>query len=348
MSESYVAWDNNEYPWPPPDGWYQSPDKLWWPEGYGPGPAPVVESPPMRPSPAAETYSPPVSAVPLATEPAPGAPNLTPGMSPSVGPATVAPPGTATGFAPPPGAVAPGTTAGYVAGTGPGAESEAPKGGSGRKVFLILLGLIVAMGLVAVPVVLALRSSSDAGEVTSTTTTPTDQSTVTAVPREESPPPAGSGPGSLDQPWAVNDPIGIFYPDFSNDGEEARWTVQVTGGAFDGTDAVLTENQFNDPPSDGFVFVLVPIRLTYKSGPAPVSVSDLQFKALGPSARVLTEFGDSCGVIPDDLDDLTELFPGGVVEGNLCWAAPVTDLGDLKLIVEVVSAEGAVYIDINE
>ena len=34
---SYVAWDDNLYEWPPPDGWYESSDGKWWPEGYGPG-----------------------------------------------------------------------------------------------------------------------------------------------------------------------------------------------------------------------------------------------------------------------------------------------------------------------
>ena len=33
---SYTAWDDNQYPWPPPDGWYQASDGKWWPEGYGP------------------------------------------------------------------------------------------------------------------------------------------------------------------------------------------------------------------------------------------------------------------------------------------------------------------------
>ncbi len=33
---TYTAWDDNSYPWPPPDGWYQAGDGKWWPEGYGP------------------------------------------------------------------------------------------------------------------------------------------------------------------------------------------------------------------------------------------------------------------------------------------------------------------------
>ncbi|MEM7323619.1 MAG: hypothetical protein AAF531_11090 [Actinomycetota bacterium] len=33
---SYTAWDDKEYVWPPPDGWYQAVDGKWWPDGYGP------------------------------------------------------------------------------------------------------------------------------------------------------------------------------------------------------------------------------------------------------------------------------------------------------------------------
>ena len=33
---SYTAWDDKQYVWPPPDGWYEAPDGKWWPEGYGP------------------------------------------------------------------------------------------------------------------------------------------------------------------------------------------------------------------------------------------------------------------------------------------------------------------------
>lgn len=38
---SYTAWDDKQYVWPPPEGWYQAADQKWWPEGYGPQPAPA-------------------------------------------------------------------------------------------------------------------------------------------------------------------------------------------------------------------------------------------------------------------------------------------------------------------
>lgn len=46
MSESYVAWNGRSYPWPPPDGWYEASDGLWWAPGTGPDPS----SPPTPPT----------------------------------------------------------------------------------------------------------------------------------------------------------------------------------------------------------------------------------------------------------------------------------------------------------
>ena len=43
---SYTAWDDKLYQWPPPEGWYLATDGKWWPEGYGPEPAPVTDAAP--------------------------------------------------------------------------------------------------------------------------------------------------------------------------------------------------------------------------------------------------------------------------------------------------------------
>ncbi len=38
MSKSYTAWNGEEYPWPPPEGWYEASDGKWWAKDSGPGP----------------------------------------------------------------------------------------------------------------------------------------------------------------------------------------------------------------------------------------------------------------------------------------------------------------------
>ena len=38
VSATYVAWNGQSYPWPPPVGWYEASDGRWWADGTGPDP----------------------------------------------------------------------------------------------------------------------------------------------------------------------------------------------------------------------------------------------------------------------------------------------------------------------
>ncbi len=38
MTTTYLAWNGQSYPWPPPDGWYEASDGRWWAPGTGPNP----------------------------------------------------------------------------------------------------------------------------------------------------------------------------------------------------------------------------------------------------------------------------------------------------------------------
>ncbi len=41
MSETYIGWDGKQYPWPPPEGWYEAIDGRYWAPGTGPNPPPL-------------------------------------------------------------------------------------------------------------------------------------------------------------------------------------------------------------------------------------------------------------------------------------------------------------------
>ena len=49
MTDTYTGWDGKDYPWPPPDGWYEASDGRWWAPGTGPNPPPDTPAPPSRP-----------------------------------------------------------------------------------------------------------------------------------------------------------------------------------------------------------------------------------------------------------------------------------------------------------
>ncbi|MEM8922047.1 MAG: hypothetical protein AAGD35_01000 [Actinomycetota bacterium] len=55
MSDMYTGWDGNQYPWPPPEGWYQAIDGRWWAPGTGPNPPPQGAGTAPAASTAAET-----------------------------------------------------------------------------------------------------------------------------------------------------------------------------------------------------------------------------------------------------------------------------------------------------
>lgn len=317
---TYTAWDGNEYPLPTPEGWYLGTDDRWWPEGHGPGPA---------------------LAVPAALSGMPGA------GAPPVGAATdwASAPETTIYSSPAPGAADPNTLVAAPAGD---------SGGGNGKTFIVLGAVLVLLTAIGGGAFLLLSSGDDDDAAPATTVFQTqlddtgDAPTTTVADGDTSATTAAvvAGKGSIEDPYAIGDAALVQYTDGAT-GELRVWQVEVLSGASDITQSVLDENQFNDPPAAGQQFVGVPIRVTYVSGPAPASLFELTFKAIGPSGVVLTTFDPSCGVVPDALDTFAELFEGGAVEGNICWPSSPADAGDLTMMIEVFLDDEVVHIDLG-
>lgn len=331
---TYIAWDGNEYPLPTPEGWYLGSDDRWWPAGHGPGPAvePSIAAPP----------------------PPPGMPSVPPPMDTFGAP----PMGERETIysAPPPGS---GRTAGepFVS------ETNTPSGGNGKP---MLIAAAVLLGLVAVGAGAWFALSSDGDDEAAPATTvfqtqidDDEGSTAATAPDTDDDPDTDDGAdttettaaviasrGSADDPHAVGETIVVEYEDFDS-GELRTWNIEVLEPLRDLTDAVAEENQFNDPPPADARFMGAPVRVTYVSGPAPASLFELTFKAVGPSGVVLATFDPSCGVVPDALDTFAELFPGGAVEGNVCWTVGSADQADLTMIVEVFFDDATAYVDLT-
>ena len=108
------------------------------------------------------------------------------------------------------------------------------------------------------------------------------------------------------------------------------WSLAVTGPAVDITDAVLGENQFNDPPPEGFRFVGVPLQLAY-DGTESTNALMVSIKSVG---NTNVEYSESCGVAPNELDFFTDVFGGGVLEGQVCFVVPADDLNTMTVYAE--------------
>jgi hypothetical protein len=120
-------------------------------------------------------------------------------------------------------------------------------------------------------------------------------------------------------------------------GETVRvgeWDVTVLSATQDATEAVLAENQFNDPPSEGRQFFVVEVSATYEGAESEEVFTGLTMSTVGDSAVAYTSFEDTCGVVPGELDAFSEVFPGGTQVGNLCWHVLTDDVESLVLIVD--------------
>src|SRR5690606_14381120 len=99
-------------------------------------------------------------------------------------------------------------------------------------------------------------------------------------------------------------------------------------------DIVMAENQFNDPPGAGNQFFITRISITYVGNETGAPSSELDYQAVGASSKGYTIYNDYCGVYPEDPYTVTELFPGGTAEFNLCWQIDSADQDSLVMYIE--------------
>lgn len=126
--------------------------------------------------------------------------------------------------------------------------------------------------------------------------------------------------------------------------EMGDWTLAVLDVTLDATDAVLEENEFNDPPADGRQFVLFTVKATYAGEDSGTAWTDFSWAIIGSEGNTFggTSMNDYCGVIPNPLDETGETFPGGNVKGNVCISAASDQLDGATIrIEETLSFEDA-------
>lgn len=161
-------------------------------------------------------------------------------------------------------------------------------------------------------------------EQTNAAETPASQSTApanSAAPTSASSHPTATGSmGTRDNPVPIGTAADVG----------GGWTVTVLDVIPNGTDQVLAENQFNDPPAEGRQFFMVTISATYTGANSSTFNSAVSLSAVGASNVAYETFEDRCGVIPNDLPS-TEVFGGGTITGNVCWSVRTDDVASLVM-----------------
>ena len=120
-------------------------------------------------------------------------------------------------------------------------------------------------------------------------------------------PAPGAGEGTRDNPLPIGTEVTM-----------GDWKVKLDTPK-DGTKIIADENQFNDPPQDGLEFYIIPTSATYLGNESAYVWSDVTVKFVGDDGRTYSGY---CGVFPDSITDVDELYNGGVAEGNLCAEVP--------------------------
>ena len=118
---------------------------------------------------------------------------------------------------------------------------------------------------------------------------------------------SGDEPGSRGNPFPIGKTV-----------TNEEWEITL-GAPHEAGAEIAAENQFNDPPKSGMEFWIVPITATYTGADTGNTSFGITVKFVGSDNRT---YDDRCGVMPTPLDDVGELYKGGVAEGNRCVAIP--------------------------
>ena len=114
-------------------------------------------------------------------------------------------------------------------------------------------------------------------------------------------------PGTRENPLPIGQTVSNQDWDLTLGAPREAWTE------------IAAENQFNDPPEAGMEYWMVPVTATYKGDDTGNTAFEISVKFVGSDNRT---YDDRCGVIPTPLEDVGELYKGGVAEGNVCVAVP--------------------------
>jgi len=153
----------------------------------------------------------------------------------------------------------------------------------------------------------------------------------------DTPPPsesgsAGSGDDAAVEPTVV--PVGTTM-------RVGEWEVALRSTTLNANDLVFAENNANEPPVEGRQFVLGELAVTYVGAESGVPWIDLQIRYLGADGNTFGNgFNDHCGVSPEPLSEVTEMFPGASAEANVCVAVASDQVeGGVWLVEESLSLD---------
>jgi len=89
---------------------------------------------------------------------------------------------------------------------------------------------------------------------------------------------------------------------------------------------IRSANMFNDPPLSGFSYIMVSATATYRGVRTGVPWLNTSAEFLGSDGRIYdaSSNGQSCGVVPQSINDVDDMYPGASARGNYCAVVPTS------------------------
>jgi hypothetical protein len=109
------------------------------------------------------------------------------------------------------------------------------------------------------------------------------------------------------------------------------WSVSVAAVNFDAWSVVSGANEFNDPPPAGYQDVMVTLAATYTGAGSDTAWLTLNNFAVVGASNVAVTTEHYCGVLPNGILDIEDVFSGGHIQGNICWQVPAADVPSLVM-----------------
>ncbi len=177
--------------------------------------------------------------------------------------------------------------------------------------------------------------ASDRGPIAQLSST---ESESTAGRSETSAESAPDAPGSGPKRPTERTPGVIGQPYVLRDADKGDLTITVTAWLPDANEAIAATNQFNEVAPAGKRYALLGLSVTYRAGTEETSVDGIVFAVgwslFGSSAVEMNSF-DCSAVVPDRLNEMSEILDGGTVAGNVCFLLSDSDAaGPIRLRAE--------------
>jgi hypothetical protein len=183
-------------------------------------------------------------------------------------------------------------------------QSGMTKGTSIAAIIVSIVGIVVGVVVFFVVIGNAFSDAfknSNVSAPSAVTASPGSQATKTS---EASP---SNERGSRANPFPIGTPV-----------KSSDWDITL-GAPYEAGAQISAENQFNSAPKAGMEFWIVPVSATYTGDKTGNLLFGVTVKFVGSDN---VTYDDRCGVIPDPLSDVGDLYKGGTAQGNVCVAVP--------------------------